>query len=58
VSRIHRRWWRILAKALGEKAHHDDRLADQVAAIRVAILLAYMATNAFICAGVVRHWND
>jgi hypothetical protein len=53
-----RRWWRILAKALGEKAHSDDRLADQVAAIRVAILLGYMVTNAFICAGVVRHWND
>ena len=58
MTRTTRRWWRILAKALGEKAHIDDRLADQVAAIRVAILLGYMATNAFICAGVVRHWND
>jgi hypothetical protein len=47
-----------LAKALGEKAHSDDRLADQVAVIRVAILLGYMATNVMICAGVVRHWNN
>ena len=47
-----------MAKALGEKAHSDDHLADQVAAIRVAILAAYMTTNAFICAGVIRHWND
>ena len=58
MSPSSRRWWRVLAKALGEKAHIDDRLADQVASIRVAILLGYMATNAFICAGVVRHWND
>jgi hypothetical protein len=51
--------WRILAKALGEKAHPaDDRLADRVAMLRVGILLAYMVTNAFICAGVIRHWND
>jgi hypothetical protein len=51
-------WWRILAKALGEKAHVDPRVADRVAAVRVAILLAYMTTNLFICAGVVRHWNE
>jgi hypothetical protein len=51
-------WWRILAKALGEKAHVDPRVADRVAALRVAILLAYMTTNLFICAGVVRHWNE
>jgi hypothetical protein len=51
--------WRVLAKALGEKAHPaDDRLADRVASLRVGILLAYMVTNAFICAGVIRHWND
>jgi hypothetical protein len=58
VTRTKSHWWRILAKALGEKAHSNDRLADQVAAIRVAILLGYMATNVMICAGVIRHWND
>ena len=52
------RWWRLLAKALGEKAHTNDRVADQVATIRCLILLAYMTTNLFICAGVIRHWND
>lgn len=52
-------WWTILAKALGQKAHpEDDRLADQVAMVRGAILLGYMVTNFFICAGVIRHWND
>lgn len=52
-----KRWWRVLAKALGSKAHPDDRVADQVALIRALILLSYMTTNVFICAGVIRHWN-
>lgn len=49
--------WRLFAKALGEKAHHEDRQADQIALIRFFIFLSYMITNLFICAGVVRHWN-
>jgi hypothetical protein len=53
-----RHWWRVVAKALGEKAHHNDRIADQVAKVRFLILLAYMTTNFFICSGVIRHWND
>lgn len=53
-----RHWWRVIAKALGSKAHNDDCLADQVAVVRFAIFLAYMTTNLFICAGVVRHWNN
>ena len=49
--------WRILAKALGEKAHADPRISDRVAMVRLAILLSYLVTNAFIIAGVIRHWN-
>ena len=49
--------WRILALALGEKAHADPRIADRVALVRLSILLSYLLTNAMICAGVVRHWN-
>ena len=49
--------WRILAKALGEKAHSDPRIADRVALVRLAILGSYLLTNAMICAGVLRHWN-
>jgi hypothetical protein len=30
--------WRILALALGEKAHADPRIADRVALVRLAIL--------------------
>ena len=50
--------WRLWAKALGEKAHKKDHVADQVAIIRTFILLTYFITNCFIIAGVIRHWND
>ena len=50
--------WRIWAKALGEKAHKKDRIADQVALIRTIIFSTYLITNVFIIAGVIRHWND
>ena len=52
------RLWRILAKALGEKAHTDSRIADRVATVRLTILLSYLLTNTFIVAGVIRHWNN
>lgn len=50
-------YWRVLAKALGEKAHPDPRIADRVALVRLAVLLSYLTTNTFIVAGVIRHWN-
>jgi hypothetical protein len=28
-----------------------------VAMVRLGILLSYLLTNAFIVAGVIRHWN-
>lgn len=49
--------WRILALALGEKAHPDPRIADRVAMVRLVILGSYLGTNACIVAGVIRHWN-
>ena len=51
-------WWTIWAKALGEKAHPNDRHADRVALVRTFIVLIYIITNFFIVAGVIRHWND
>jgi hypothetical protein len=50
--------WKIIAKALGEKAHDNSRIADQVATVRFCIFVAYMITNLFICAGVIRHWDN
>jgi hypothetical protein len=49
--------WRLLAKALGEKASQDSKESDIVAVIRTIIILSYLITNAFIVAGVIRHWG-
>ena len=50
--------WRLWAKAIGEKAHKSDNVADKVAIIRTFIFATYLLTNCFIVAGVIRHWND
>jgi hypothetical protein len=49
-------FWRIWAKALGEKASADNCEADTVAVVRTLIVLCYIITNIFIVAGVIRHW--
>lgn len=51
-----RKVWRLWAKALGEKAGATKQDADRVALIRSVIFLSYLITNAFIVAGVIRHW--
>lgn len=48
--------WRILAKALGEKAGKSDTESDLIALVRFFIILTYLVTNIFIIAGVIRHW--
>ncbi len=50
--------WRLIAKALGSKEGKNEKEADMVALVRTVILFSYMLTNAFIIAGVVRHWDD
>lgn len=50
--------WRLWAKALGEKAGRNEKEADIIAFVRTIIIISYMTTNAFIVAGVVRHWDD
>jgi hypothetical protein len=49
--------WRIWARALGDKAYNSKKHSDQVAIVRTVIFLSYLTTNAFIIAGVIRHWN-
>jgi hypothetical protein len=46
--------WRLLAKALGEKASKCDKEADKVAFIRLVMFLSIFITNCFIVFGVVR----
>ena len=48
--------FRLLAKALGEKAGKDNNEADKVAWIRVIILAQAVVTNLFIVAGVIHKW--
>lgn len=54
--RVLRKFWRVWAKALGEKAGATVQEADRVAMVRTAIVLTYIITNCFIIAGVIRHW--
>ena len=54
----HKTAWKWFAMALGEKASKCDRESDKVAYIRTFIFTTYLITNAFIVAGVVKHWND
>ena len=46
--------WRLLAKALGEKASKCDKEADKVALIRLLITSQILITNCFIIYGVIR----
>lgn len=48
--------FRLLAKALGEKAGKDDNEANKIAWIRVIILTQAVVTNMFIIAGVIHRW--
>jgi len=50
--------WKLWCLALGEKASKKNNEADYVAIVRTIIFLSYLATNIFIIAGVIRHWND
>jgi hypothetical protein len=51
-----RKFWRLWAKSLGEKAGVNQREADRIACIRTVVVLIYIITNIFIIAGVIRHW--
>ena len=50
--------WRVWKYALG--SFEDNKTAkydNAVCIIRSIILLTYLATNTFIVAGVIRHWE-
>jgi len=49
-------FWRLWAKALGEKTGNTDKESDRIACIRTLIVLSYVLTNTFIILGVIRHW--
>ena len=47
-------FWRMIAKALGEKSGKNDFEADCIAIIRLFIFLSILITNCFIVYGVLR----
>jgi hypothetical protein len=49
-------FWRLWAKALGEKTGKTDEESDRIACVRTVIVLSYVLTNIFIILGVIRHW--
>ena len=51
-----KKMWRLWAKALGEKAHADNKQADKVASIRTLIFLQVVVTNFLISANIVINW--
>jgi hypothetical protein len=46
--------WRLVSKALGEKAGKDDREADMIACIRLLMFLSIFITNGFIIFNAIR----
>ncbi len=51
-----RNYWRIWAKALGQKEGNTDQEADCIALIRSMIVAFYIITNLFIIAGIIHKW--
>jgi hypothetical protein len=54
--KVFRKFWKIWARALGEKAGATVQEADHVAIVRTIVVLTYIITNCFIIASVIRHW--
>ena len=51
-----KKYWRIWAKAMGEKASKENREADKVAFIRTIIVLINCACAIFIMTNIVHGW--
>ena len=49
------RFWRLWAKALGEKSGSNNE-ADVVALIRTPIILQAIICNFFIVANIIKNW--
>ena len=56
INSLIRDFWRIWAKALGDKTGKSNREADLIAIIRTIIVLVYLGTNIMIVIGIIHHW--
>ena len=50
------RFWKLWARALGEKVGEDNRKADRVAWIRTFIVLQAIICNILIMANILLSW--
>jgi len=50
------RFWKLWARALGEKVGEDNRRADRVAWIRTFIVLQAVICNVFIVINIILSW--
>ena len=48
-------WWRLWAKALGEKIG-EDKEADRIASLRTMIILQAIKTNILISINIIINW--
>lgn len=46
----------IWFRALGDKAHENNIVADKVALVRSVIVSVYLITNIMIVIGIIHHW--
>lgn len=51
-----KKYWRLWAKAMGEKASKENREADKVALIRTIIILLNCTCAIFIMTNIVHNW--
>ena len=52
-----RTWWRLWAKALGEKVG-DTKEADKIAILRSIIIFQAIVTNVMICINIWIGWRN
>ena len=55
TSTVSTKWWRLWAKALGEKIG-DKKEADTIAWLRTFIVLQAVITNIFIVINILLSW--
>ena len=48
-------WWRLWAKALGEKVG-EDKEADRIATLRTLIIVQAVVTNVLISINILIQW--
>ena len=53
---MRRSFWRLWARALGEKVGEDNKRADRVAWIRTFLILQAVITNILISINILLNW--